>query len=266
MELPEVTEVWEHVYELYLTKSVDNQDLGYVDRTQNQISVTLPNSQTSVSVTQSLSQLSSNSSSTGFVCWRTSQLVVDWILSNEKCPFYSQFHDLHNLDILELGAGISGVCGSILGPLTKRYVCSDQKPVLKLLTHNLRENISGSYNSTSLNSSSKNEVQIEVIEFDWEYPEEGLENYHQITPTKPNLILAFDTIYNEYLIEPFLNTLLKVMSEDSGCLMGIHMRDDITLEAFLTKTIEHGFRVYVFPDSLLSEDLHRGFVVYYIKK
>lgn len=262
----EKNQIWEHVSYLYLTRNIDNQDLGYIDRESDRVYVTLPNDPVySLEISQSLSQLSSNSSSTGFVCWKTGQLVVDWIVCEKKCPFYQHFQHSKDLDVLELGAGVNGVSGSILGPLSRRYVCSDQKPLLKLLKQNILENATGSFNSSSLNqSSSKTSSTIEVVEFDWEFVEKGLNNYYLVTENnnRPDLVVAFDTIYNEYLIEPFLHTLSTVMAPQTVCVLGIHMRDDITLESFLHKTIQHGFNIRCVPSEMLTDELKKGFVIY----
>lgn len=63
-------EVSDHISYLYTTKEVDNQDLGYVNRTKDTITINLSLSDIDLEIKQSLSQLSSNSSSTGFVCWK----------------------------------------------------------------------------------------------------------------------------------------------------------------------------------------------------
>ncbi len=60
----------DHIFELYSERQLQN-NLGYVDRTANKITVTLPKNKIDLNITQSLTQLAnqkSNASSTGFIC------------------------------------------------------------------------------------------------------------------------------------------------------------------------------------------------------
>ncbi|WEJ95275.1 Ribosomal protein lysine methyltransferase [Yamadazyma tenuis] len=172
---------------------------------------------------------------------------------DKRCPFGPYFSSAQ-LDVLELGAGVGGICGSVLGPHSKRYVCSDQKLLLKLLRVNLEQNAP--------------QTDIGVVELDWEYLPQGLENYYTATEpgNTPDLVLACDTIYNEYLIPFFLRALDSVMSHQTVCIVAVQMRDDITLEAFVSQTVEMEFDLYTVRQEDLSDQLSRGYVVYGITR
>lgn len=225
-----------HIYELYSENVESGQDLGYINRTSNQIEISLEKSGIDLTILQSISQLSSPGSSTGFVCWNTSAKLADWILADDTCPF----KDLDDKVILELGAGVGGICGNVLSQSCRKYVCSDQKPVLKLL----RQNVQNS--------------NVDVIEFDWEHIEQGVYNFDQISCEKPDLILACDTIYNEYLVPYFLDALDAMMTNESICIVGVQLRDDITLNTFLSKTVER-FKLYTIEFEI-------GYAVYCIRR
>lgn len=261
--LEQITDASDHVFELYTEKTEENQDLGYVNRTKDNIVIQLPNSKIELNIKQSLSQLSSKNetSSTGFVCWRASQALVDWILIQGS--LFHKFFVGRKLKVVELGTGVGGVCALILGPLVKEYICTDQKHILKLLKENIINNVE-SFNSGTIECDGAGS-KIEVVEFDWEEIEYGLASYHEVTDSKPDLIIACDTIYNEYLIPYFLDAVDAFLTEDNGALIGIQLRDDYTLEKFVSQTIER-FDLYVIPDEFLSENLKMGFVVYYIVK
>lgn len=250
-------EVYDHIAELYSEKELENQDLGYVDRTKDTITINLPISDIDLEIKQSLSQLVSNTSSTGFVCWRSSKLLVDWILSDKRCPFYLYFVK-PTTDVLELGSGIGGICASTLGPRSLRFVSSDQRDLLKLLRYNIDRNCS--MNGMKTDS-------IRVIELDWEYPEHGIQNYYETTSegNLPDFIIGCDTIYNEYLIDHYLKTLKLLMSSTTIGILAVQLRDSITLESFVQLTVDFGFNIYIVNDSYLSSDLKRGYVVYCIE-
>ncbi|CAH6718449.1 hypothetical protein CLIB1444_01S06964 [[Candida] jaroonii] len=262
--LDQIIDASDHVFELYTEKTEENQDLGYVNRTKDHIVIRLPLSEVELNIKQSLSQLSSKNetSSTGFVCWRASQALVDWILSPGS--LFHKYFIGRKLSVVELGTGVGGVCASVLGPLIKQYICTDQKHILKLLKENIINNVEA-FDSKTIECDKTGDSRIEVVEFDWEEIDYGLYNYHELTDSKPDLIIACDTIYNEYLIPYFLNALEAFLTEANGALIGIQLRDDYTLERFVAQAIER-FKLFVIPDEFLSENLKIGFVVYYIVK
>lgn len=268
--------IFEHIYDLYINhKPRDDQHLGYVDKSKNIINLTCADHD--LTIKQSLSSLNSNSqsSSTGFICWQTTSFLVDWILTNPLCPFYSIFKDAklrNNLSILELGTGISSIIASIIGPRTKNYIATDQKHILKLSKENFNNNVvSNNFSSSTLNKKAINSVSnstINFIDFDWEFPEQGLLEYFSLSDHEvmPDLIIACDTIYNDYLISPFLNTCKKLLNDVNGILVGIQLRDEGVMETFLHETLKSKLKLYYIPINQLSNDLVNGFVVYYIVK
>lgn len=267
--------VSDHIFDLYTERYGSSKDLGYNDRSKDEITVTLKKSDIDINVKQSLSQLSSGkeSSSTGFVTWESSGRLCDWLLTDERGPFYHLFHDQKgSLDVMELGAGVGGVCVSVLAPLCKRYICTDQKHILKLLKLNIVNNSRNPFKSTSLSmdgtrKGNKHVPIVEVMEYDWEDYENGLWEYEQYCEVnnRPNLIIACDTIYNEYLIPHFINALKVLLTPENGGLVTVHLRDDSVQESFLVECLQRELRVFSVPNELVSEELNDGFAVYYVK-
>lgn len=272
------SDLYEFIYDLYVDhKPPETQHLGYVDKSSDRLNVSLPRSHFDLSISQSLSGLSSTTetSSTGFICWQSAIYAADWILAEPLCPFHLAFTS--NLTVLELGAGVGGVLVSTIGPKVGHYVASDQKHILKLLKTNFSENVtSRRYTSTTsqkvFDSNPKQTVdgewsKIDFIEFDWEEKEAGMANFRSITGKKePDIILATDTIYNEYLIDHFLGCVMSAMSETTIAIIVVQLRDEDIAERFLEAIFENRFKLYAIPDHLLTKELLQGFMVICLKK
>ncbi|KAI5951310.1 RKM5 [Candida jiufengensis] len=252
----------DHIFELYSENTPPN-NLGFIDKSRNNLLVTLPQSQMDLNINQSISQLSSKTSknsTTGFICWQVSVLFADWLLS-KGCPFRLN----KELVVLELGSGIGGVCASSLSSKVGNFIATDQKHILKLLKENITSNCE--FRSSTIEVSNKSSTIIDVIEFDWEELEQGMYNYGKVSDTLPNLVIACDTIYNEYLITPFINTLKTLLVGDAIALVAVQLRDAITLENFVTTLVnDQELKAFNVPKQCLSDELSVGFQVYCIKK
>lgn len=266
----------DHLFDLY-TEHVppEGQHLGYVDKSTETIVVNLPRSGMEVQVRQSLTELSSKTqtSSTGFICWQAAAAFADWVVSDAKCPFHGAFKGSNGgLTVVELGAGVGAVCASVLGPLTRHYVATDQRHILKLLKANFAENVPDHrYTSSTLEpvqntpKSAKKGFQcakVDFVEFDWERLHEALYNFSEVEQQKPDLVIACDTVYNEYLVPPFLEAISALLGPQSTAVVALQLRDEDVMHVFLEKALGSGLNVYSVPDHLLSKDLIQGFVVY----
>lgn len=269
----DLRDVYEHVYDIHVDhKPREDQHLGYVDKSTDTLHLSLPNSGDELTITQSRSSLSGKEAlSTGFVCWQSVAFFADWILGDKKCPFYRYFHGEPELSVLEIGAGVSAVLASLLGPRSRQYVATDQKHILKLLKQNLLENVVSSKFTTStlewLQNGSAGWPQIEVTELDWEHPEPGIHEFKKLTKKEyPDLVIATDTIYNEYLVPFFVGTLAAVMGPSSGALVTMQLRDEAITASFVQEVATQRLRLRIVRDEYLPDALIRGFVVYYITK
>lgn len=274
----EEDDLYEFIYDLYVDhKPPETQHLGYVDKTSDMLNISLPRSRFDLCISQSLSGLSSNteSSSTGFICWQSAIYTADWILAEQTCPFHRLFSS--DMTVLELGAGVGGVFASLLGPKVGHYVASDQKHILKLLKTNFAENVvSGRYSSTTSEKAfDRNPKQIgegqwskiDFIEFDWEEKEQGMEKFEEITGKRtPDIIIATDTIYNDYLIGHFLDCVKSCMGENTIAIIVVQLRDEDIIEGFLEAIFEHKLTLHTVPDHLLTTELLQGFMVLCLSK
>ncbi|KAI5954092.1 RKM5 [Candida margitis] len=253
----------EHVFLLY-SENAPLNNLGFVDKASDHVTISLPESNIDLTVRQSISQLSSKqtTSTTGYICWNTSIHVADWLLS-PLCPFkLSKSHV-----VLELGSGVGGVCASALSKLAGHYIATDQRHILKLLRENIMANVAN-YKSTTLPRSSPNSnITLDVIEFDWEDVDNGYFNVSKLETQPIDVIIACDTIYNEYLVGPFINTLKTLLHSDAYALIAIQLRDAVTIEQFVIDLVHaDGLCTSVVPSNLLNEGLKSGYQVYYVTK
>lgn len=271
-------DVYEHIFHLYVEhKPTEQQHLGYVDKSTEMLPVHLPRANLDLEIQQSLTSLSSNTetSSTGFVCWQGAVNFADWILADANCPFREIFKP--EISVLELGAGVSALLASVIGPRVSRYVASDQKHVLKLLKQNFANNVvSQRYTSST---SEKAHVggpkmredekwsQIDFIELDWEHSKMGKARYLEVSDNQlPDLILASDTIYNSHLVPHFVNAMKAMMTSSTIAIVTIQLRDEEIAEQFVECVLQLGLAMYGVPDILLDRKLMEGFMVYCIQR
>ncbi|CDK28414.1 unnamed protein product [Kuraishia capsulata CBS 1993] len=268
LDLVTEEEIADHVYELYTQSAPPNQrGLGYLERS-DLIHVTVNDHD--LQIHQSVSSLSGKeSSSTGFVAWSSSVPFAQW-LPGWLGP------SLKELQIVELGAGVSGILSATIGPKCSRYLATDQKHILKLLKKNLEENLSQEVHSTTLDASLprntrrtdiKNYPKIDIAEYDWEYSDSMKNDILAFFPGgAPDLILASDTIYNEYLIKPFADAIEGLSGNHTGFLGILQLRDESIIEAFLVEMTNRAFQCYHIPGHLVSDELSHGYVLYYMRK
>lgn len=268
-------DIYGAVFDIHVDhKPPDSQNLGYVDRNSDDIRLELPLSGADVTIKQSRSGLSSGnqSSSTGYVCWQSASNLADWILGDKRSPLYQTFAQRLSLTVLELGSGVAGILASLLGPQVEHFIASDQKHILKLLQHNILENVSTpNFTSSTLSINRQPErknctkCMIDFIEFDWEDTQKGLERYRSIASKDfPDLIFATDTIYNDFLIAPFVNALVTTMGPNTISVVAMQLRDESITEHFLQELKKRKLKVYTFSSEMLSEKLISGFFTYVI--
>ncbi|ODQ77665.1 hypothetical protein BABINDRAFT_163380 [Babjeviella inositovora NRRL Y-12698] len=315
-----------HIMDLYSSNQPEDLGLGFISPREKQLHLALgPDFELEIDQSPSLlASSSSNSNSnprnpsnstTGFVCWKTSPLLVQWLLYSEICPFKTLFFlrpekaklksvksrqnrkatntkfidvslDQPRITIVELGSGVSGILGSTIGtlPSTLHFIATDhQQSILKLLRSNIQQNVTGRYTSTTMETKVIPEKArsapgsgvsaIDVVEYDWE--DDSVDPVHEIKDTLlqgqfPDLIMACDTIYNEYLIPFFTDSLLRLMGGTTVAILALQLRDSDMVEAFVNCLVEKGgeagVEVYYVKDEFLSDELKRGFVVYYLER
>lgn len=195
-------DVWEYVFEL----SLDDRDnsLGIVSR-DSEVAIG------DVSVAQSVSLLYQHS--TGGCVWNTTPRFAAWV-RQPNSPISSLLPS--NGVVVELGSG-TGALAMLIHDLCLKYVATDQKALLKLASKNCAE----------LSN-------VQVQGFDWETDEfVGIE--------EEGVVVACDTVYNEYLVSPFCDALESVWSSCPrirSAVVAVQLRDLEVIEVALKTFVE----------------------------
>lgn len=248
------------------------------------------------------SNVDNGNSTTGYVLWSLTPFFVKWLLfNNNSLPMREPTSvevitaDGDNLEsmkiptllnettnVLELGCGISSILPLICCNHVRKYICTDQRGILGGLKANLITNL-GQVNRREIVSSTlnidkevreeeeerkKDETVLEVLPLDWElFPKTSDKSMDPNikSMTDPIYIVAMDVIYNEYLIDPFLDTLSTLLhhfKHNASALVGFHLRSDDIVQQFLEKTLDRDLQVYVIQDKSWTNSRYD---LYYIK-
>lgn len=224
--------------------------------------------------------------------WKVTPLFAEWIASSN---FLADIGYLSSATVaLELGAGVSGIVASILGPLVTRYIATDQDYVLRMLKENISENLpsppptarktakrktNNAKDKASQVAGDRAAPCIETLQLDWEADSltslPSLLKQGQLSADGPpngvDLVIACDCIYNDMLIEPFNNTcaqICRLRSPDQEekptlCVIAQQLRSHEVFESWL-KSFHRHFHVWQVPDKLLTAPLREntGYIVH----
>ena len=228
---------------------------------------------------------------TGTVVWKVTPLFAEWITSQENVLFQTSTA-AHDSIVLELGCGVSGILASACAPKIHRYIATDQEYVFKLLKQNLENNATQASKTTgNAKPSSRRKApvlrpkrstdagNIDILALDWETSDllslPGILSRSIDGSCSIDVILACDCIYNETLVETFVQAcadLCRLPGQRSSgllktkptvCVIAQQLRSHTVFEAWLT-TFTRVFSVWRVPDELLTEGLKldQGFVVH----
>ncbi|KAK9334069.1 hypothetical protein V1520DRAFT_301017 [Lipomyces starkeyi] len=296
----------EHIFTLFSQhKPPDNQNLGYISRTAHTlpILIRLHASLIRVSVEfeihQSLELLNSQqeNNTTGAVLWQITPLFAEWLLTPGTV-----FHNLlfgeresGSLDVIEIGAGTSGILACALSlPLfahyendskTGSYIATDQSHILRMLkkTWEVISQLSSIWRRFCCIEPKQPRIthersgpRIEVLELDWEHAKQDIKDIHDFLWTSQDeaiiakkefdIVVACDTVYNDFLIAPFVNALKILAGENTHILLGMQLRSHDVQEAFLREAQSNSLDVWHVLPEHLSERMQSGFAVYYLRR
>ncbi|KAK9357002.1 hypothetical protein V1523DRAFT_400260 [Lipomyces doorenjongii] len=130
----------------------------------------------------------------------------------------------------------------------------------------------GSHSSESERSGPR----IEVLELDWEHAKTDINYIHDCLWTSQDdaivakkdfdMVVACDTVYNDFLIAPFVNTLKLLAGENTHILLGMQLRSHDVHETFLREAQSNSLHVWHVLPEHLSEPMQSGFAVYYLRR
>lgn len=220
--------------------------------------------------------------------WKVTPLFAEWIATPQNIFFQTGVLG-SAATALELGCGVSGIVSLALAPRIGRYVATDQDYALKLLRRNIMENASptpsgkgkgsksGRNKETATKHPASSSTNIEVVPLDWETDSvsslPALTKPKQVKGAENNaanldILVACDCIYNDALIDPFVNTCAEICGLSSTldptvCIIAQQLRAAEVFESWL-KAFHRFFRIWRVPDELLIEGLrgNSGFVVH----
>lgn len=202
------SEIEDHIWELATGKR--ESGLGILDRGD---SITLEDGDDEVEIIQSPSLL--HEKSTGAVVWGATPRFAEWVQHTSADPLHKLMFER---PVIELGCG-TGALARLLAPKTGLpWLATDQKALTKLAKRNT--------------ATIKN---VQVIEFDWEEHD----FYHDFD-FQP-VIVAVDTIYNFFLIDPLIQGIQSVQKCVGPCptIIVVQLRDEQVLEQALTAFSTH---------------------------
>ncbi|KAG0649158.1 Diaminohydroxyphosphoribosylamino-pyrimidine deaminase [Hyphodiscus hymeniophilus] len=270
---------------LLFSQSIPSQNLGFVDSKANVLELTI--NDRDLTIHQSPTILSSHRAggTTGAVVWKITPLFASWITSTSKFLLKQQILD-SNSNVLELGCGISGIIGLSLAPIINSYVLTDQEYVLKILNENLLENQRDTSASTKSRKSTAKPKRgsvpavqgqphsnISARPLDWETDEVTASLTGSDTKKSFDAVIACDCIYNDALIDPFVQTCVDACKlrnlEETGqtrptvCVVAQQLRSAEVFEGWL-KAFFKEFRVWRVSDEELIDGLRTdsGFVIH----
>lgn len=189
--------------------------------------------------------------------------------------------------VLELGCGVSGVVALAMSKQVARFIVTDQEYVFKMLKSNLNENairLKSGNNLTQCRAKSKQNSNmdptspsnIEILALDWETSSISLlpsllGSVSPLASPEIDAVVACDCIYNEALIDPFVQTCVDIcrlpksspVLSPTICIIAQQLRSHIVFETWL-QAFHKEFRVWRIPDHLLDATLSdgSGFVVH----
>jgi hypothetical protein len=220
---------------------------------------------------------------TGAVLWEVSPVFAGWLIAPDNSLFTQDVLGPQSV-VLELGCGIAGVIAITLASRVGKYIATDQDYVLRTLKQNIEENSASE--SKEMKGGAKSGLKdvikrrgqkhapqstIEVMALDWEM--DSLASLPALIGGQGTVdaVIACDCIYNEALIDPFVQTCADICAlrakvdkqRPTVCIVAQQLRSSDVFEAW-AKRFHQSFRFWRLPDELLNHKLRSdtGFSVH----
>lgn len=251
----EILDVDEETFLLF-SQPIVNQNLGFIDSKAILLELTVGNRDLLIAQSPGLLSSSRQQGTTGAVVWKITPVFAVWLIREDNV--------LRKIGLLrpdsvalELGCGISGILPLVLAPKIGKYIATDQEYVFKLLRQNLENNsqtkdkgLRKQQRSQKKLSDSCLDAGVDVLALDWEESMASSISPHLPKGAGIELVLACDCIYNESLIDPFVNTcadICRLNGTACACVIAQQIRSDIIFHAWLTAALKL-FRVWRVED------------------
>ena len=259
---------------LLFSQSRPSHDLGFVDKTTTQLSLSICGRHLSIHQSPTLLSSKRTEGTTGAVCWKITPLFAAWVVTPGNFLFASGLFD-KNATVLELGCGSSSIMPLVMSPTVGSYIATDLDYVINgnLLRRNFAENEqvsklnhpSSRHGSKRPRESLARKSNVQFLALDWESSDiTDLPKQCALTNGSIDAIIACDCIYNEALISPFVQTCVDICMLKSAsakqpaiCIVAQQLRSDTVFTEWLT-AFHECFRIWRVPDELLTVELKGG--------
>ena len=260
--------------------------LGMVDAKASAVDVSVGGHDFTLSQSPGILNSSRAGGTTGGAIWQASVRMAEWIVSSTSplisyAPVSSL---LQTSTVVELGCGISPLLALSLKDKVDHYIATDQEYILKLFKRNLDDNLSNSTTQPSTRKSTKasarsrcdtNVTKFSVVPLDWEKHDviKQIRQYEYPGPisskttcfSNMNLVLACDCVFNESLVDPFVNACADIcrINGQTMCVVGQQLRSPDVLELWMSRMLQK-FKLFSPKTAYLSEGMQAssGFVVH----
>ena len=165
--------------------------------------------------------LISASGTTGFRTWEASLYLCDYILANKEL--------FQHKNVLELGCG-TGICSILLNKLNiinENYVTDGDS---ELVSNQLVKNFE--LNKISLNNSDTNKIMLQRL---W-WNEDTI-------PSDIDIVIGADITFDSTLFDSLCQCLLQCLQNCSMCLISATIRNQDTINSFISKTESLGMNI-----------------------
>ena len=243
---------------LLFSESFPSHNLGFLDSKAGEIELGIAGRSLVLRQSPTLLTSQRDTGTTGAVLWKITPLVAEWLLSMPA--ILSSANILHGeSNVVELGCGITGLIGILLAPQVGSYVLTDQAYVMKTLHQNIEANLSIAKSRKGGGPYAK---KARTAPLDWETDRPSLEGLGLRTSDHIDLVVACDCIYNEYLIEPLVTSLVDICrlnpeDRQAAVLVAQQLRSEEIFEQFIA-AFSTRFDVWRVTDEHLSPELGAG--------
>ena len=251
-------------------QSLSSHDLGMIDANVESLDISIGSRDFSIAQSPGLLRSSAKSGSTGAVVWRVTPLLAAWLIDQKN---FLRIIGVLSADsrVVELGSG-TGMLGIALAPMVSELVLTDQAHMIRLLQQNVTGNpqLQGpkkQHPRAKASSTSQTGPPI-VMRLDWET--DSAMNLLDVIGQNGtvDLLIASDCIYNDFLIQPFVQTCSEICSlkdaeRPTVVLIAQQLRSEQVFAEWLQEMLTK-FLVWRVPDHTLPESLKErsGYVLH----
>ncbi|CAG8715228.1 1921_t:CDS:2 [Racocetra persica] len=216
-----------------------------------------------IKIAQNQSLLSVNGT-TGTVVWNSSIMLSKFMFTHRSWLNLSA----DKTKILELGSGCGLTGISLAATLVKLIALTDQATMLPHLWKNVKRNLDRNLISSK----------VLVVELAW-----GEEIDRDILSEHWDYIIASDCIYNEFIVNAFVETLARLCNNNKFAkqiheeslqndnneriqptiaIIAMELRSEIVHLEFLKEMKRKNFIMWRLPNTMLGSDFEKGYAAY----